>query len=475
LNETLGSSNGCAVVIVAFNRESSLANCLRRLLAAPFGRASRIVVVAHASPDGAAALIERTFPPVRVIESKDNLGYVGGANLGILQTTEEVIVLLRPDVAILDSALNALADALVADERAGVAGSELQDPDQAIISHADGPAPGEQPSTRDHEIVRPVVDEGSTAREVGGITGSPYAIKRLVLKQVGLFDEGFYPECFETADLCQRIREAGFKVLYVPSADASVAESRTPRKTAVEHDHFYQRNRIRYALKHFSDAPLWQHFLGGEAKQLHDLRDSTQVAVLRQAYQDNLDFVNGVASFLANPPYAAPFPIDGNRAHLLWILRSLADRQLQDAQLTGGVKLAMEPDRHELIGRLRQKQVIVESPFVSSTPIIGRLVVRLRIIWNWMSTTWYVRPLTRQQNDFNAEVVETVDVVSKDLAWLDAASRLRLESIIATEQLLTRVQRDVARLEARLGHLEACTSSNETLHDPPSLPDRRLG
>jgi GT2 family glycosyltransferase len=458
--------------MIVFNHERWLATSLRRILASSLEPPPRILVVDSASTDGSVNVVKREFPDVEVIESKVNLGYAGGANLGLQLTTEEIVFLINPDVTVRETTLAALDEALRADERVGMVGCKLLYPDGCVIQHAGGMISYPLALAQHIGYGEPDSDEFGSIREVDYVTGALCAVKRSVLAQVGQFDEGFYPAYFEETDLCQRIRHAGYKVVYVPSAVAIHAESVTTGKNTVEYYHFYHRNRLRLVLKHYSAAQLWQDFLDAETKRLRDLGDSHEVGALRQAYQDNLDLINGWASFPANPRNAAPLPGDGNRAHLLWILRSLADHQLQGVHPSGGMKFANDRDRHGLIERLRQKQTLVESPFTSSTPLIGPLVVRLRAMWNWMSTTWYVRPLTHQQNEFNAELVETFDAVSNDLAKLDLASRLTIDSTIATEQLLTRLHRDVARLEARLRQLEASDDVNHAIDVPPgrSLP-----
>ncbi len=55
---------------------------------------------------------------------------------------------------------------------------------------------------------------------------------------------------------------------------------------------------------------------------------------------------------------------------------------------------------------LQTKSYVVEQPFTSSVPVIGPLLVRFRTFWNNIATTWYVRPLTQQQNEYNYQVLE---------------------------------------------------------------------
>ena len=62
----------------------------------------------------------------------------------------------------------------------------------------------------------------------------------------------------------------------------------------------------------------------------------------------------------------------------------------------------------EHIATLEGNMLLHEEPFESNAPLIGPLIVRFRYIWNWMSTRWYVKPIMKQQNDFNTATTQTL-------------------------------------------------------------------
>ena len=64
------------------------------------------------------------------------------------------------------------------------------------------------------------------------------------------------------------------------------------------------------------------------------------------------------------------------------------------------------------VADVQSRQTLSEQPFRSNIPLLGRLVVRVRLAWNWMSTRWYIRPLMQQQNSFNAIIL--VHYISND-------------------------------------------------------------
>lgn len=89
---------------------------------------------------------------------------------------------------------------------------------------------------------------------------------------------------------------------------------------------------------------------------------------------------------------------------------------------------------------LESKMLLKEQPFVSHAPVIGPLIIRVRYLWNWMSTKWYLLPLIEQQNRYNMAVTQTMR-----------------ETLTTMEGLLAQVQ----DLQVRHSQLQEKTLSNQ--------------
>jgi len=72
-----------------------------------------------------------------------------------------------------------------------------------------------------------------------------------------------------------------------------------------------------------------------------------------------------------------------------------------------------------LLAELKNRQEIHERGFVSGVPIIGPLIVWIRTQWNNIATRWYVLPLVQQQNEFNRQLVATLEDIREHLAALE--------------------------------------------------------
>lgn len=67
-------------------------------------------------------------------------------------------------------------------------------------------------------------------REVAGVTAACMMIRRSAFRQIGGFNEIDFPIGFSDADLCLRLRQAGWKIIYTPFARLYHDESATRRK-----------------------------------------------------------------------------------------------------------------------------------------------------------------------------------------------------------------------------------------------------
>jgi GT2 family glycosyltransferase len=76
-------------------------------------------------------------------------------------------------------------------------------------------------------------------------------VRRRVLADLGGFDESFHPAWFEDVDLCRRIRDAGGRIVYEPSAEFLHHGGASLKHLARERFlQYYHGNQLRYFLKH---------------------------------------------------------------------------------------------------------------------------------------------------------------------------------------------------------------------------------
>ena len=101
------------------------------------------------------------------------------------------------------------------------------------------------------------------SRDVDYVIGAALAVKRTVLEQIGLFDEGYFLY-YEDVDLCMRARRAGYRVAYVPGAWLTHLESAITIKGSDAYLQWFSSGRWRFILKHYDPDEILSDSLPAE-------------------------------------------------------------------------------------------------------------------------------------------------------------------------------------------------------------------
>src|ERR1700683_1539475 len=123
-----------SVVIVGWNAKHYLELCLDSIVKAPARRSMEVFVVDNASSDDSVDMIEAKFPWVKLIKSKENLGFSRGNNVAIRECQGRYIALVNPDVIVFSGCLDALAEFLDQNTKVGCVGPRVLNPDMTLQS-----------------------------------------------------------------------------------------------------------------------------------------------------------------------------------------------------------------------------------------------------------------------------------------------------------------------------------------------------
>lgn len=370
-----------SIVIPVRNGRRFLAACLDSLQAEAAhtpGVSVEIITVDNASEDNSGDFIEQTYPDVRLIRNLVNQGFAGGCNRGIEASSADAVVLLNQDTVVQRGWVQALADAF-ADPTVGVVGCKILYPDGKTLQHAGGwidwPL-GHGSHYGQHEADHGQWDE---SRPVEWVTGAALAIRRELLTQIGLLDEGFWPGYFEDVDYCLRTHKQGFQVWYCADAVLTHQEtsSRIERSALIR---FYHRGRLRMTLKHQPPQRWLNEFVPAEERYLQGLGASDQ-QVLQTTYLEMVATAPGLV------------------AHH-W----QADGALSQAVIDALHRLAsINQPGSQTLPLPTPTPALVEFEFASSTPGIGRVISALRRQWYGVAARWAVRYLQQQQENINQQ------------------------------------------------------------------------
>ena len=250
------------VVIVNYRTAALVGECLSSIAAQGF-EDLHTVVVDNASPDFHALRIhtanhERTT----LLALQTNDGFAAGCNAAIRhalgsEQRPEYVLLLNPDTQLEPAALRALVDFMDAHAGAGIAGSQLLDAHgRPECSAHRAPSPlGELEAAAAlsvlSRLVRPHVKSDIPVM-ADWVSGASLLVRRAVLEQVGLLDEGYFLY-FEEVDFCARTRAAGWSVWLVPASRVMHFEGAATgiRDAARRRPRYWFDSRRRYFVKHF--------------------------------------------------------------------------------------------------------------------------------------------------------------------------------------------------------------------------------
>jgi O-antigen biosynthesis protein len=243
-----------AAVMVNHNGAVFLDPCLRALFGCDVPPAEVVVVDNASTDDSLRELI--AWPRVDVRSSPTNLGFAGGANLGIAVTEAPLVVVLISDVEVDRSFGSALQRIFGSAPRLGAAGAKLRYPEKGTIQHAGGMVEYPLLTTHYSGADEPDRGEWDSPADVDFVAGIAMALRRAAFDAVGGFDEDFYPAYYEDVDLCFRLLVAGWQVRYEPLLTATYYQS-APLEQVVFDLGAYHRSRLRFALKHLSRDAWW--------------------------------------------------------------------------------------------------------------------------------------------------------------------------------------------------------------------------
>jgi GT2 family glycosyltransferase len=178
-----------------------------------------IVLVDNGSRDGAAAWARRSVPDVRVVELPRNLGFAGGTNAGLQAARGEVLLLCNDDAMVEPGGLDALWAALHAHPSAGAAAGVLTFSRRPSIVASAGILMQRDGVALDLGVGKDVSTLPAAPVGIFGASGGLALLRRSLLDDVGLFEEGFF--CYlEDVDLAWRAQLRGWLCVLAPAARA---------------------------------------------------------------------------------------------------------------------------------------------------------------------------------------------------------------------------------------------------------------
>ena len=211
-----------------------------------------VIVVDNASKEDEATVIAQQFPQVKVIRSKQNLGFAGGNNLGIQAAKGKYLFFINNDTLLKPqtSDLRPLMNRLESSEKIGMVCPKIRFSwGNQLIQYA-GYTPLSPITLRNQSIGYGEEDHGQydTPHPTPYAHGAAMMVKREVIEKAGMM-----PECYflyyEELDWSMMICKTGYEIWYEPACTIFHKESQATGQLSPLKTYYITRNRLLFAQR----------------------------------------------------------------------------------------------------------------------------------------------------------------------------------------------------------------------------------
>ena len=241
------------VLILSYNGKRLLKEAISSYLANEYPN-FEMAVVDNASSDGTKEYLERHWPKVHVVRTERNLGYAGGANLGLKYAFEErkadYALFTNNDVRADHNIIEALVKTASSDEKIAFTVGKVYYYDQPNVLHSVGKRYDKIRWNGGH-IGRNEVDKGQYDQETerAWCDDIYWLINKAVYFDIGGYDTEFFLQG-EDFDYQVRAKKAGYKIYYTPEAKLWHMTSETIGRGSSYVEYFNSRNPLIVHMKH---------------------------------------------------------------------------------------------------------------------------------------------------------------------------------------------------------------------------------
>jgi len=253
-----------SVIIVNYNVEYFLEQCLNSVFQASKDLNIEVFVVDNNSIDGSVKMIKERFHSVQLIENTTNNGFSKANNQAITIAKGRHLLLLNPDTVIEENTFQKVVNFMDDNDNAGGLGVRMVDGKGNFLPESKRglPTPGVAfykifglstlfPKSRlfgayhlgylkEHEI-----------NKVDVLSGAFLLVKKELIEKIGLLDEAFFMYG-EDIDFSYRITQAGYDNYYYPDTTIIHYKGESTKKSSVNYVFIFYKAMVIFAKKHFS-------------------------------------------------------------------------------------------------------------------------------------------------------------------------------------------------------------------------------
>ena len=248
-----------SIIVLNWNKRELLRKCLSSIRRNVEYPSYEVIVVDNNSSDGSVEMVKKCFSNVTIVENPENYGYAKGNNEGV-KVSKGIPFILNNDTIVERGAVTKMVRVLTSDKEIGVVGGALVTPDGRVQQHKfffptnsilSAIYSGLHERRARKIFLRSVKSRTHKGGiEVDWVSGAALMIKRKVVNEVGMFYEPYFA-LYDEKDLCNRVKRAGYKVVWVPDAKIIHLHGATAPLDSKWRRDLIERNKLLFIIKEY--------------------------------------------------------------------------------------------------------------------------------------------------------------------------------------------------------------------------------
>lgn len=258
-----------SVVIVNYNVQYFLDQCLKSVLRSGKDLQMEVFVVDNNSVDGSQEMIREKYPQVHLTANQENAGFSKANNQAIRLAKGRYVLLLNPDTVVEDDTLSKVVRFMDEHPDAGGLGVKMLDGQGRFLPESKRGLPTPEvafykifglaklfPKSKTFGRYHLGYLDHDETHVVDVLSGAFMMLRKEALEKTGSLDEDFFMYG-EDIDLSYRITQAGYKNYYFPGTRIIHYKGESTKKSSVNYVLVFYNAMVIFARKHFSRQNAW--------------------------------------------------------------------------------------------------------------------------------------------------------------------------------------------------------------------------
>lgn len=258
-----------SVIIVNYNVEAFLEQCLRSVSDALARVDGEVIVVDNASVDGSEEMVRKEFPSVHFLANQQNVGFSKANDQAIEVAQGTYVLLLNPDTLVETDSFEKIIAFMDEHPEAGGCGVKMLDGQGRFLPESKRALPTPEvafykvfglsalfPRSKRFGKYHLGYLDKDEIHEIEVLSGAFMLLRRSALEEVGYLDTSFFMYG-EDIDLSYRLIQGGYKNYYFPDTRIIHYKGESTKKSSINYVIVFYKAMLIFADKHFSQKNRW--------------------------------------------------------------------------------------------------------------------------------------------------------------------------------------------------------------------------